>query len=96
MMSRKNYWRYTALMIVIAGFIDASAAVTVLLWGVHTRWWTFLVCVGCFIFFGALGIKGYTLPVLGRRIRSLIAGKIKVAIPWWRKPQRSYRDMRGN
>ena len=49
----------------------------------HISWGTFFMALAVMIFFTVLSHYGFSLPVFIRVIRSFLAGKRKLAIPWW-------------
>lgn len=63
--------------------IDARAAFPILLALVHIRLWTMVTALIAMVFFGILHHYGFTIAVFGRWFRSLLAGKRKMAAPWW-------------
>lgn len=63
--------------------IDARAAFPVLLALIHIRLWTMILAVSAMVFFAILHRYGFTVAVFGRWFVSLLAGKRKVAAPWW-------------
>ncbi len=80
------HWRDTAR---VARFfmVDARAAFPLLLCLLHIRLWTFLLAMVALTFFAALERYGFTVTVFKRWIRSVFAGKRKIARPWWKYPQ---------
>lgn len=64
-------------------FVDARAVFPVLLCLLHLRIWTIAVALVATIFFAILNHYGFTLVVFMRWVRCKLAGKRKVAIPWW-------------
>ncbi len=64
-------------------FIDARAAFPVLLALAHIRLWTISVALVAMLFFGVLHRYGFTVSVFGRWLGALLAGRRKVAAPWW-------------
>lgn len=65
--------------------VDAAAACPLILTLLHMKTWTFLTTIGLSIFFGILERFKFTIPVFLRWLRSMIAGPIKLAKPWWRE-----------
>lgn len=65
-------------------FIDARSSFPLLLFLVHIKWWTFFVAVGAMLLFGIIEHFGFTTIVFLRMVRSFLAGKRKLAKPWWR------------
>lgn len=49
----------------------------------HIKMWTFIAAVVTMLFFTILMRYGFTLAAFGRFLRSTIAGKRKLAKPWW-------------
>ena len=64
-------------------FIDASAAFPLMFFFMHIRLWTFIVAVVAVLFFTLLNRYGFSIKVFLRTFRSKLAGKRKLAIPWW-------------
>lgn len=62
---------------------DAKAAFPLLLFLLHIRLWTFIVAVVAWMFFSILNYYGFSIGVFLRWLRSTLAGKRKIAIPWW-------------
>lgn len=62
---------------------DAKAAFPLLLFLLHIRWWTFIVAVVAWLIFTYLNYRGFSMEVFLRWLRSILAGKRKIAIPWW-------------
>lgn len=65
-------------------FMDAYAALPLLIFVLHIRWWTFGVAVGFTLFFILLERFKFTLPVFFRWLKSFIAGPLRTAKPWYR------------
>jgi intracellular multiplication protein IcmT len=63
--------------------IDARAAFPVLLALVHIRLWTMGLALAAMLFFAVLHYYGFTVPVFGRWLSGLLAGRKKDASPWW-------------
>lgn len=64
-------------------FVDSRACFPLLLFLLHIRLWTFIVAVIAMLFFGILYRFGFTLSIFFRWVRASLAGKRKMAIPWW-------------
>ena len=64
-------------------FLDCRAAFPFLLFLLHIRLWTFIVAIVAVIFFALLERYGFRVTVFGRWLRATLAGKRKMAIPWW-------------
>ncbi len=62
---------------------DAKAAFPFVLFLLYMSWWTFGLAFGAMIFFSVLNRYGFSIEVFGRWLRTSLAGKRKVAIPWW-------------
>lgn len=62
---------------------DSRAVFPFLLWLLHIRMWTFILALIAVAFFSVLMRYGFTLGTFVRFIRSYIAGKRKMAKPWW-------------
>ncbi len=65
-------------------FIDATAAIPLLIFLVHIRTWTFVVASLIIAFLTILKRFGFTVVVFMRIFRSFLAGSRKMAIPWWK------------
>lgn len=76
------HWRDSARSIRFF-FFDAQAAFPFVLFLMHIRWWTFILAVLAAIMFTVLNHFGFSIAVFLRFLRSTIAGKRKMAIPWW-------------
>ncbi len=63
--------------------IDARAAFPVLFCLLHLRIWTIILALTITAFFAILNRYGFTISVFGRWLRSTLAGKRKMATPWW-------------
>lgn len=66
-------------------FVDSRASFPLLLFLFHIQLWTLIVALVAMLFFSILYRYGFTLSIFGRWVRSTLAGKRKVAIPWWVK-----------
>lgn len=65
--------------------LDAYSAIPLLLFLLHIRIWTFVLCVCICLFFGLLNRFGFSLPVFLRLLRSFLAGNVRHVHPWWEK-----------
>lgn len=63
--------------------IDAKAAFPVFLFLLHIRLWTFIIAILATLFFTMLNRFGYSVEVFLRYGRTFLAGRRKMAIPWW-------------
>ena len=63
---------------------DARATFPLMLLLFHIRIWTLVVAVLGTTFFGMLERYGFTVDVFIRWTRTILAGKRKMAVPWWR------------
>lgn len=76
------HWRDSARS--VRFFIwDGKAAFPMLLFLMHIKVWTFVVALATMMFFSILNRYGFTPIVFGRWLRSFIAGRRKMAMPWW-------------
>ena len=62
---------------------DANSVFPFVIFIMHVKWWTFFLAFGVMIFFTLLNRFGFSLSVFTRWLRSSLAGKRKMAIPWW-------------
>ena len=76
------HWRDSARSPRFYG-IDARACFPLLLFLLHIRWWSFAVALVATLFFAALERYGFRVAVFLRWLRNLVAGKRKMATPWW-------------
>ena len=78
------HWRDSARS--VRFFIwDGKAVFPMLIFIVHIRLWTFVVAIATMMFFTILNRYGFSPIVFLRWIRSSLAGRRKIAIPWWMK-----------
>ncbi len=70
--------------------VDGRAAIGILLVLLHISMETFMLAMGIIVTFVVLERFDYTVPNALRRLRSMIAGKKRRAVPSWRK--RGYRS----
>lgn len=76
------HWRDSARS--VRFFIwDGKNAFPMLLFLLHIRLWTFVVAVLATLFFTLLNRYGFSIEVFFRWFRGIIAGRRKIAIPWW-------------
>lgn len=76
------HWRDSARS--IRFFIwDGKAAFPFLIFLLHIRIWTFIVAFVAMVFFSILNRYGFTPVVFLRWLRATVAGRRKIAIPWW-------------
>lgn len=64
-------------------FLDSRAVFPIFIFLVHITLWTFIVALICMTFFSLLMRFGFTLGTFLRFLRAFIAGKRKMAKPWW-------------
>ena len=77
-----SHWRDSARYARF-GFLDCRAVFPLFLFLLHIRLWTFILAIIGVIFFALLERYGFTIPVFWRWLRSALAGKRRMAIPWW-------------
>ena len=76
------HWRDSARQSKLWIF-DSTAAFPLLVLIFHITWETFSIAIGFMFFLKIIGMYGFKIPVFLRFIRSLLAGKRKLATPWW-------------
>lgn len=76
-------WRDASKTPAFFGVVDTRAAFPVLGFVIYSSWNTFFIAAGSIVFFVAMGMLGYQLPVLYRKTRSLFRGTRLFARPWW-------------
>lgn len=62
---------------------DSSAVFPLVIMFFHISWTTFGVAMSFVVFLSILSYYGFNISVFVRVIRSTIAGKRKIAVPWW-------------
>ena len=62
---------------------DGRVAFPVVIFLMHISWWTFAITFISIIFLSILNRYGLSPIVFLRAFRSFIAGKRKIAVPWW-------------
>lgn len=64
-------------------FLDARCVFPVMFFLLHIKMWTFLLALGTTAFFSILNYYGFSIAIFGRWLRTTLAGRRKVASPWW-------------
>lgn len=64
--------------------IDYRAAFPLLFFLIHIKLWTFIFAVLATVGFSLLERYGFSVSVFLRWLRAYIAGKRKIAQPWWK------------
>ncbi|MBI0538344.1 hypothetical protein D9599_22530 [Roseomonas sp. KE2513] len=77
-------WRNTALPIRFL-MLDARALLPVLCFVTYWSWTTFYIALLGTAFFGALSFFGLTLPALFRIVRGWLVGRLRPAVPAWKR-----------
>ncbi|WP_338929154.1 IcmT/TraK family protein (plasmid) [Roseomonas mucosa] len=77
-------WRNTALPIRFL-MLDARALLPVLCFVVYWSWTTLYIALIGSAFFGILSFFGLTLPALSRIVRCWLVGRIRPAVPAWKR-----------
>jgi len=62
---------------------NSSAVFPLLIFLFHIRLWTFIVAVATVIFLTLLDRYGFSITVFLRLLTNFLAGKRKIANPWW-------------
>ena len=65
--------------------MSSTTSFPLLLFLVNISWTTFFIVVATMVVFFVLEYYGFKAPVFLRFVRSLIAGPVKSARPWWMK-----------
>lgn len=85
-----SLWRDSGKTIRFLG-VDGRSALGIPLVIVHISWWTFALAVGIMLLFFILERFSYTMPNAFRKVRSMLAGKIRYGVaPWRKKGYRSF------
>lgn len=61
--------------------VDARAAVLILFFLMHPRWWTFITAISFIILLGILEYFKLTIVVAFRLLRRMVGGKRKIRLP---------------
>lgn len=77
-------WRNSALPVQIA-MLDARACLPVLCFVVYWSWTTFYAALFGTLFFGVISFFGLTVPALFRFCRRALVGRVRPAVPAWRR-----------
>ena len=64
-------------------FFNSSAAFPLLIFLFHIRMWTFVVTIATMLFLTLIARYGFSITVFFRFLKSFLAGRRKIAIPWW-------------
>lgn len=75
-------WRDSARYPKFFGF-DSRAVFPIIIFLLHIQYWTFILSVVSMVFFSVLMRYGFTMGTFLRFIRASVAGKRKMAKPWW-------------
>lgn len=89
-MALNHVWRDASRTPAFFGKIDSRSGIPVVLFFVHMKVWTLVLSFVGGLFFGVLGMFGYELPVLYRKLRAAIRGRRIYAMPWWKMKKRRY------
>ena len=77
-------WRNTALPIRFL-MLDARALLPVLCFVTYWSWPTLYIALLGTAFFGVLSFFGLTLPALFRIVRGWLVGRLRPAVPAWKR-----------
>ncbi|MBI0537457.1 MULTISPECIES: IcmT/TraK family protein [Roseomonas] len=77
-------WRNTALPIRFL-MLDARALLPVLCFVTYWSWTTLYIALLGTAFFGVLSFFGLTLPALFRIVRGWLVGRLRPAVPAWKR-----------
>lgn len=80
--SPNAHWRDSAKSVRFF-MLDGKASFPILLFIMHIKLWTLIVALIFIIFFTSLNRYGLSINAFFRWLRAAIAGRRKVAIPWW-------------
>lgn len=80
--SKDAHWRDSARPAKLFMF-DAKASFALLLFLLHIRVWTFVFAIVTMVFLTAISRYGFNTTVFMRWLRSSLAGRRKMANPWW-------------
>jgi len=80
--AENTHWRDSARDVKFF-ILDGKTAFPMLLFLVYMRVSTFIIAVCATLFFTVLHRFGFSTTVFFRLVRAFIAGKRKIAIPWW-------------
>ena len=77
-------WRYTGRPVRLL-VLDARACVPLLAFVVYWSWLTFYVAFGGTLVFGVISWLSLTVPAAARLARRWIVGRVRPAVPAWRR-----------
>jgi intracellular multiplication protein IcmT len=77
-------WRNTGQPVRVL-MLDARACLPVVLAAVYWSWPTLYIAIAGFLFFSLISFFGLTLPALIRMVRRWAAGRVRTAVPVWRR-----------
>ena len=75
-------WRDTARPAKL-GPLNASAIFPIVLFLLHIKIWTFIVSIIFIAFLVIIDYYGFSVSRFGRYLRCSMAGKRRLATPWW-------------
>ena len=65
------------------GPLNSSSLFPLILFFFHIQIWTFILALLFVIFLSVLSRYGFSITNFGRLIRSKLAGRRRIATPWW-------------
>ena len=77
-------WRYTGKPAKLL-ILDARACVPLLFFVLYWSWPTFYVAFTGTLFFGGISWLGLTMPAALRLLRRWTVGRVRTAVPAWRR-----------
>jgi intracellular multiplication protein IcmT len=80
--SGNAHWRDTARDPKLWVF-DYYAVFPIVIMLFHITWITFYIAISVMLFLSIIKRYGFSVPVFLRVIRSTLAGKRKLSMPWW-------------
>ncbi|MEC8063864.1 MAG: IcmT/TraK family protein [Pseudomonadota bacterium] len=77
-----SHWRDTARPVRLF-MVNSSATFPIVFSLFHLRYWTILLALAAVVALTVLEYYGFSLTVFARYLRSQLAGRRRLAIPWW-------------
>lgn len=77
-------WRNTSLPVRVF-MLDARACLPILCVTVYWSWPTLYVALAGVAFFSLISFLGLTVPAMMRLLRRLLIGRIRTAVPTWKR-----------
>jgi intracellular multiplication protein IcmT len=77
-------WRNTGQPVRVF-MLDGRACFPVIAAMMYWSWTTLYIAIGGLVFFGSISFFGLTVPAMIRLVRRWVAGRVRTAVPAWRR-----------